>query len=148
MPLKSASSTVKFNDMTDSNTTAGNILSIENLIKSHDQRLDVLSKELRTHKEMLDGILDNDEEYRTSATEASKYTKLKTVAKQKVLKRSESVALVEKIKDNQAQIKELRVALSDYLAQYVTLSGLNQIEGSDGVLRTIVYTAKLVKKAE
>jgi hypothetical protein len=148
MPLKSASSTAKFNDMTDSNTTAGNILSIENLIKSHDQRLDVLSKELRTHKEMLDAILDNDEEYRSSAAEASKYTKLKTVAKQKVLKQSESVALVEKIKDYQAQVKELRVALSDYLAQYVTLSGLNQIEGSDGVLRTIVYTAKLVKKAE
>lgn len=134
--------------MTDSNNAATNLLSIESLIKSHDQRLDTLSKELKTHKEMLDGILDNDEEYRTSATEASKYTKLKTIAKQKVLKRSESVALVEKIKDYQAQVKELRVALSDYLAQYVTLSGTNQIEGSDGVLRTIVYTAKLVKKAD
>lgn len=148
MPLKSASSIVKLNDMTDSNNSASNLISIENLVKSHDQKLDTLSKELRTHKEMLDGILDNDEEYRTSATEASKYTKLKTIAKQKVLKRSESVALVEKIKDYQAQVKELRVALSDYLAQYVTLSGLNQIEGSDGVLRTIVYTAKLIKKSE
>ncbi|MFA5024949.1 MAG: hypothetical protein WC503_00380 [Candidatus Shapirobacteria bacterium] len=134
--------------MTDSTNVAKNLISIENLVKSHDQRLDILSKELRTHKEMLDGILDNDEEYRTSATEASKYTKLKTIAKQKVLKRSESVTLVEKIKDSQAQVKELRVALSDYLAQYVTLSGLNQIEGSDGVLRTIVYTAKLVKKTD
>ncbi len=148
MLLKSVSSIAKLNDMTDSNNSAANLISIENLVKSHDQKLDTLSKELRTHKEMLDAILDNDEEYRTSATEASKYTKLKTVAKQKVLKRSESVALVEKIKDYQAQVKELRVALSDYLAQYVTLSGLNQIEGSDGVLRTIVYTAKLVKKAE
>lgn len=134
--------------MTDTTNAANNLLSIENLVKSHDQRLDTLTKELKTHKEMLDGILDNDEEYKTSATEASKYTKLKTIAKQKVLKRSESVALVEKIKDYQAQVKELRVALSDYLAQYVTLSGSNQIEGSDGVLRTIVYTAKLVKKAE
>jgi len=70
------------------------------------------------------------------------------IAKQKVLKSSESAALVEKIKDYQAQVKELRVALSDYLAQYVTLSGINQIEGSDGVLRTIVYTAKLVKKSD
>lgn len=134
--------------MTDSDNAAKNLLNIESLVKSHDQRLDVLSKELRTHKEMLDAVLDNDEEYKTAATEASKYTKLKTIAKQKVLKRSESVTLVEKIKDSQAQVKELRVALSDYLAQYVTLSGLNQIEGSDGVLRTIVYSAKLVKKAE
>lgn len=134
--------------MTDSNNVAKNLINIESLVKSHDQRLDTLTKELKTHKEMLDGILDNDEEYRSSATEASKYAKLKMIAKQKVLKSSESAALVEKVKDYQAQIKELRVALSDYLAQYVTLSGLNQIEGSDGELRTIVYTAKLVKKSD
>ena len=134
--------------MADSNNSATNLLSIESLIKSHDQRLDTLTKELRTHKSMLDGILDNDEEFRTCATEASKSAKLKTIAKQKVLKQSESLSLVEKIKDYQAQIKELRVALSDYLAQYVTLSGTNQIEGSDGVLRQIVYTAKLVKKVD
>lgn len=130
------------------NNAAANLLSIENLIKSHDQRLDTLSKELRTQKEMLDGILDNDEEYRTSATEASKYIKLKSVARQKVLKRSESVALVEKIKDYQAQIKELKIALSDYLSQYVAISGINQIEGADGILRQIIYTARLVKKTD
>lgn len=134
--------------MTDSNNTAKNLINIESLINSHDQRLDILNKELKTHKAMLDGILDNDQEYRTIATEASKYSKLKTIAKQKVFKNPESVSLVEKIKDYQSEVKELRVALSDYLAQYVTLSGSNQIEGSDGVLRTIVYTAKLVKKAD
>lgn len=134
--------------MADSNNTAKNLLNIESLVNSHDQRLDTLSKELKTHKEMLNGILDNNEEYKNAATEASKYSKLKTIAKQKVLKSSEALTLVEKIKDSQAQVKELKVALSDYLAQYVTLSGSNQIEGLDGVLRTIVYTAKLVKKAE
>ncbi len=134
--------------MADSQNLASNLISIESLIKSHDDRLVTLTKELRTNKEMLDSILDNDEEYRFSATEASKQAKLKTLAKQKVLKNPNSVALVEKIKDYQAQIKELKVALSDYLAQYVTLSGTNQIEGSDGVLRTIVYTAKLVKKVD
>jgi len=97
---------------------------------------------------MLDNILDNNEEYRLCATEASKQAKLKMMAKQKVLNSPESLALVEKIKDYQAQIKELKVALSDYLAQYVTLSGSNQIEGSDGVLRTIVYSARLVKKVD
>lgn len=133
--------------MTNSNA-ATNLISIESLIKSHDEHLNSLSKELRTHKEMLNAILDNDEEYRNTATEASKQAKLKTIAKQKILKNPESVSLVDKIKDYQAQIKELKVALSDYLAQYVTLSGTNQIEGSDGVLRQIVYTAKLVKKAD
>ena len=31
---------------------------------------------------------------------------------------------------------------ADYLAQYVVLSGTNQIEGPDGVLRQIIYSAK------
>lgn len=139
---------LNLNGMTDSNPSATNLLSIESLIKSHDDRLNVLSKELKTHKEMLDSILDNNEEYKNTATEASKQNKLKTIAKQKVLKTPEAIDLVEKIKDYQAQVKELRVALSDYLAQYVTLSGLNQIEGTDGVLRQIVYTAKLVKRVD
>lgn len=129
-------------------TDATNILNIESLIKSHDDRLAILTKELKTHKEMLDGILDNSEEYKNIASEASKQAKLKTMAKQKILKTPEATDLVEKIKDYQAQVKELRVALSDYLAQYVTFSGLNQIEGTDGVLRQIVYTAKLVKKVD
>ena len=148
MPLKSVSLIGKLNDMADSKNLASNLISIESLIKSHDLRLDTLTKELRIQKDMLDGILDNNEEYRLTATEASKQAKLKTIAKQKVLKSPESMALVEKIKDYQAQIKELKVALSDYLSQYVTISGSNQIEGSDGVLRTIVYTAKLVKKVD
>lgn len=134
--------------MADSKNLASNLISIESLIKSHDQRLDILTKELKTQKGMLNDILDNDQEYRQSSTEASKYSKLKTLAKQKVLKTPQSVTLVEKIKDCQAQLKELKIALSDYLTQYLTLSGSNQIEGSDGELRTIVYTAKLVKKAD
>ena len=80
--------------------------------------------------------------------EAAKTAKVKTLAKSKVLEHSEAKSVVEKIKDNQSQIKELKVALSDYLAQYVTLSGSNQIEGPDGVLRQIIYSAKLVKKFE
>ncbi|MDD3999247.1 MAG: hypothetical protein PHR98_04080, partial [Candidatus Shapirobacteria bacterium] len=95
--------------MADSKNLAQNLISIESLIKSHDDRLFSLSKELKIQKEMLDGILDNDEEYRLTATEASKQAKLKTLAKQKVLKSPESLTLVEKIKDNQSQIKELKV---------------------------------------
>ncbi len=122
------------------------LINIENLVKSHDDRLRLLSQELKTQKDMLASILDNNQEYKEVAAEAQKLVKLKTQAKQKVIKLPESVTLVEKIKDYQAQIKELKIALSDYLAQYVTLSGSTHIEGSDGTLKTIVYTAKLVNK--
>lgn len=127
---------------------ATNLLNIESLINSHAIRLETLQKELKTQKANLNDLLNNNEEYAKASEEASKLTKLKTIAKQKALKLPSAVTLVEKIRDCQNQVKELRVALSDYLAQYVNLSGTNQIEGPDGVIRQIVYTAKLVKKVD
>ena len=127
---------------------ANDLLNIESLINSHDSKLEALQKELKIQKGMLNDLLENNEEYAKTSEEAAKLTKLKTIAKQKALKQPSAVTLVEKIKDAQMQVKELRVALSDYLAQYVNLSGTNQIEGPDGVIRQIVYTAKLVKKVD
>lgn len=134
--------------MATNNNQAVNLLSIESLINSHDTRLDILQKELKTQKAMLADLLDNNDEYAKASEDASKLNKLKTLAKQKALKLPSAISLVDKIKDGQSQVKELRVALSDYLAQYVNLSGTNQIEGADGVIRQIVYSARLVKKAE
>jgi len=131
--------------MTNQATT---LLSIESLINSHDLKLAELQKELSIHKSMLSDLLENNEEYVKAAEEASKTAKVKTAAKQKVLKTDTAIATVEKITDTASQVKELRVALSDYLSQYVTLSGSNQFEGADGVTRQIVYSAKLVKKLE
>lgn len=122
------------------------LLNIESLINSHDSRLDTLQKELRTQKGMLSDLLENDEEFAKISEEVAKFNKQKTVVKQKALKSPSALPLIDNIKDLQNQIKELRVALSDYLAQYVNLSGTNQIEGADGITRQIIYTAKLVKK--
>ena len=122
-----------------------NLLNIESLINSSTARFDVLQKEYQDQKSQLDSILDSDIEYQEVAQEAQKQAKLKTIAKQKVMARSEVALLVEKMKDAHIQIKELKTAMSDYLAQFVMLSGTNQIEGPDGVLRQIIYTAKLVK---
>ncbi len=134
--------------MATTNNQATNLINIESLINSHDNRLETLSKEMKTHKAMLTDLLNNDDEYSKATEEATKLNKIKLIAKQKALKKSSAASLVEKIKDCQSQIKELRVALSDYLSQYVNLSGSNQIEGADGVIRQIVYSAKLVKKLD
>jgi len=125
-------------------TQLSNLLNIENLINSSTARFETLQKEFQEQKSQLDSILDSDIEYQEVATEAKKQAKLKTIAKQKVMARPEAAQVVEKMKDAQIQLKELKTAMSDYLAQYVTLSGTNQIEGPDGVLRQIIYTAKLV----
>ena len=129
-----------------STNQASTILSIESLINSHDSKLSTLQKELSVQKEMLNNILENDEEYGKIAADAGKLAKQKTIAKQKVLHTQNGVTIMEKVKDLQGQVKELRVALSDYLSQYVSLSGTNQFEGADGVARVISFSAKLVKK--
>jgi len=134
--------------MTTNSNQGVTLINIESLINSHDQKLAVLEKELKTQKQMLNNLLENDDEYNKASEEAAKLVKIKTLAKQKILKTSNAQSIVEKVKDAQVQIKELKVALSDYLSQYVNLSGTNQIEGVDGVVRQIIYSAKLVKKLE
>jgi hypothetical protein len=127
---------------------ATTLLSIESLINSHDTKLSAMQKELSLQNEMLKHILENDEEFSKISEQASKLTKQKTIAKQKVLHTQNAIAIVEKAKEIHSQVKELKVALSDYLSQYVSLSGSNQFEGADGVTRQIVYSAKLVKKVD
>lgn len=135
--------------MTDNqNNAAANLLNIESLVNSHDAKLTELQKDLSVQKDMLSGMLESNEEYALAHQEATKTAKVKMLAKQKVLKSPSAVTVVEKVKEIQSEIKELKVALSDYLSQYVSLSGTNQIEGPDGVIRQIVHSAKLVKKVD
>lgn len=115
------------------------------MITNYNTRFDEIQKEFKEHKEMLNAILENDDEFQTLSEEVAKQTKLKTIAKQKVMKQPEAAKLQDKIKEYQSQVREIKTALSDYLAQYVALSGTNQIEGADGIVRQIIYTAKLVK---
>jgi hypothetical protein len=121
------------------------LTSIENLIHSHNTRLENLQKELKTHKMMLDALLENDKEYQEAASGAAAATKLKTQAKAKVLSVTDAKNQVEKIKEQQVEAKELKIALSDYLSQYVILSGSNQIESPDGQVFDIVSNAHLAK---
>ena len=132
----------------NTNAQAITLLNIESLINSHDSKLSTLQKDLSVQREMLNDLLENDEEYVKASQESAKLAKLKTQAKQKVLKTAAAVTVVDKVKEFQSELKELKVALSDYLSQYVSLSGTNMIEGPDGVIRQIIYSAKLVKKQE
>ena len=134
----------KVKSMPDENQVQ-NLLNIESLINTATVRLDEISKQLQEQKGMIDALLENNTEYQEIEKEAKKQAKLKTSAKQNVLSAPEAKSTLDKLKENQMQAKELKIALSDYLAQYVALSGTNQIEGPDGVVRQIIYTAKLVK---
>lgn len=125
---------------------AQTLLSVESLINSYNLRLTSLTKEMREHNAMLTDLLENNEDYKKIADEHQKLTKEKTISKKKVLVTPSAAALVGKIKDYKLQLADIKKALSDYLSQYISLAGTNQIETADGILLEIVHTAKLVKK--
>lgn len=123
------------------------IINMEGLIKSHISQIDKLSEEAKKLKEMLDDIFENDPTFNEHSEKAKEAAKLKQKTKGEILKRPQAADLNEKIKSLKSQIKENQSSLSDYLQEYARLSGVNEIEGEDGEVREIVYTAKLIKKA-
>lgn len=134
----------KVKNMPDENKVA-TLLNIESLINSANSKLNDLTYEVKEYKSMLDEILESNTEFQEADKEAKKTAKLRAVARQKALNIPAAKTNIDKLKETQTQLKEIKIALSDYLSQYVSISGTNQIEGPDGVVRQIIYTAKLVK---
>ena len=124
---------------------AQNIINTESLINTANARLNDLTYESKEYKAMIDEILESDTEFQEIDKEAKKQAKLRAQARQKVLNTPGAKTNIDKLKETKTQLREVKIALSDYLAQYVKISGSNQIEGPDGVVRQIIYTAKLVK---
>lgn len=132
----------------DSGTASSEILiNMESLIKGHISTIDKLSDESRKLKDMLDDIFTNDTTYQEHNKAAKEAARVKQNTKQQILKQPQAADLDKKIKDLRSEIKENQASLSDYLQEYARMSGVNEIEGEDGEVREIVYTAKLIKKS-
>ena len=59
------------------------------------------------------------------------------------------VETANKAKSINADLKEKKQSLSDYLLEYQRMAiDVNEIEGYDGEVREIVHLAKVVKKAK
>lgn len=123
------------------------LLNMESLIKGHMSTIDKLSEEARKLKEMLDDIFANDPTYQEHDKLAKEAAKVKQGTKQQILKQPQAADLDKKLKELKSELKENQGSLSDYLQEYARLSGVNEIEGDDGEVREIVYSAKLIKKS-
>lgn len=122
------------------------ILNMEGMIKSHISALDRFQEELTKYQGLLDDIFNNDPTYKEHTEKAKEAAKIKSATKQQILKMPQAADLDNKVKNLRQEIKEHKASLSDYLREFQRLSGINEIEGEDGELREIVYTAKLIKK--
>lgn len=133
---------------TSNNSNQASVLmNLERLIKSHIASIDKLTQDLAEYRQMLEDIFNNDSTYKDHLEKAKEATKIKTSTKQQILKQPQPANLANKIKSMGSELKELKNALSDYLKEFQRMSGLNEIEGEDGEIREIVYTAKLIKKS-
>ncbi|MDO8573137.1 MAG: hypothetical protein Q7R77_00095 [Candidatus Daviesbacteria bacterium] len=120
---------------------------IEEMIKTHLTQIDELQVQIAERKDMLDDIFVNDETYKEHDKLAKEASRIKSNTKKEIMKRSDAAELAAKLTSLKSEQKELKTGLSDYLREYQRLSGSNEIEGDDGEIREIVYTAKLVKRS-
>ncbi len=137
------SPTVDFTTAEDQSTV---FLSVENLIKSNLNTLDILQKQYREQKEMVDNVLENDQTYRQHLEAANEANKVKSATRQQVMKRPDVVKIAEKMKTMKEEMKETHATISDLLQEYQRVSGSNVIEREDGQVLEIVSTSKLVRK--
>ena len=135
--------------MTEKAPLTGNqasiMMNLEQMIKNHVSSIDRISEELKKQREMLKDTFENDEVYRDHSEKAKEAVKVKAATKAQIMKQPQVFELSEKIKNIRSEVKELKAALSDYLKEFERISGVNEIEGEDGEVRKIEYTAKLVK---
>jgi hypothetical protein len=129
---------------TDNGATV--LLELEATIKNHISLIDKNKAELKKQREMLESALLNDETYRLHTEEAKKSAKTKALTKYQIMQLPANKGLADKVKDLASQTRELDSALSDYLREYMRMSGTNEIETDEGEVREIIYVAKLVRK--
>ena len=132
--------------MDDTNGTTV-LLELEATIKNHISLIDKNKRDLKTQREMLESALMNDETYRLHSEECKKAAKIKAKTKFQIMQLPANKGLADKVKELSTATKESDTALSDYLREYMRMSGANEIETDEGEVREIVYIAKLIKKA-
>lgn len=123
------------------------VMNMENMIKALIVSQDKLKEELDKNRDLLDAIFENDSTYQEYLAAAKEAAKIKSATKQQILKQPQAADLANKVKTLRSELKENKASLSDYLREFQRMSGINEIEGSDGEIREIVFTAKLVNKS-
>lgn len=123
------------------------LMNLESTIKEHIASIDKSKSELKKLKEMLADTYRNDSVYQEQDKAVKEATKIRSKTKSELLKQPAVADLSAKVKELSGELKDFQLALSDYLREYMRLSGSSEIEGDDGEVRDIIYVAKLVKRS-
>lgn len=124
------------------------LLNLESMIKQTISTLELNKTELHKRKEMLNDLFVNDPTYQEHEKAAKEAAKIRNKTKSELVKQPAAFDIQQKCKELSTEIKELQLGMSDYLREYMRMSGQNEIEGDDGEVREIIQVARLVKKAK
>lgn len=123
------------------------LTSLDEMIKAHVQSIDRLRVEVKKLREMVQDGFANDAVYKEHDDAAKAAAKVRQATKAQIMKQPAIIALVQKMKTINSELKDKQYSLSDYLLEYQRISGANQIETDDGQVLEIVNSAKVVRKA-
>lgn len=134
-------------ETTPANNDAILLIKIEEMIKTHLSQIDSLQEQITKHRDMVNDIFTNEETFQEHDKLAKEAARIRSNTKKEIMKRSDVAELSNRLQSLKSEQKELKDGLSDYLREYQRLSGSNEIEGEDGEVREIVYTARLIKRS-
>jgi len=122
------------------------LLNLESLINGYLVDLEKAQEKMKTQRDMFNDTFENDAEYNQIMQKVKEVNRLKSVAKQRIMKLPNVVELTNKIREYRDEVKDIQEGLSGYLQQYKELSGSNQLTRDNGEVVEIISVTKFVKR--
>jgi len=121
-------------------------VNIKNLIITHLDDIERKKEELKEAREMLTDVYGNDTEHR-DAKKGEGDNRKKRLAIEEGLK-NDNPGVADKVDELREELKELKDALSDYLGEFVRITGKVEISKPDGTQYKIVKRFKAISPGQ
>lgn len=122
------------------------LMNLESLINGFIVDMEKLQEKMKTQRDMFNDAFNNDAEFNQIMTKVKEINRVKSGAKQRLLKQPNILEVATKMREYKDELKDIQDGLSSYLQQYKELSGSNQITRDNGEVVEIVSITKLVKR--
>lgn len=121
-------------------------LDLTGLINSHLDQISSLKDQITKFRDMIRAVLESDTTYQTHEAAVKEAAKIRNQTKKQIMKQPQVADIVSRMQTARTDIKELSQTLSGLLQDYARSTGTTSFETSDGQVREIVYSAKLISR--
>lgn len=121
-------------------------LDLTGLINSHLDQISSLKDQITKFRDMIQAVLESDTTYQTHEAAVKEAAKIRNQTKKQIMKQPQVADIVSRMQTARTDIKELSQTLSGLLQDYARSTGTTSFETSDGQVREIVYSAKLISR--